>query len=395
MRRMWVVLLVLGGLTVGAARAEASFLVYMCGGNLCRINADGSGATQLTHDGHAGTAHEYAGPSLSRDGSKLSFVDDEQIFVGDAVGAHRIGPFPGSHSAAVTVMRPDGGKLAELEFGVLTNGSELCTYDLSGSGRDCLYDSGAAGWAPDGELLIETPSPHGNQTICQDSPTTPAACTHVVAADSTSDLYDPAVSPDGRTLAVTATGRIGTAVTGHIALYSYPSGRLERALTSGSSDSEPTWSPDSSQIAFTHGSSIEEVALSGGSGPQRLASGTSPTWGGPSTRLSLAVSSHQTPVHSRKIAATVGCASECYSGAYAEVTIGSARPFEVDSQVVHLTRAGRKSVPLSFSRGQLRSLASALRGHKRIVATVYGQLTNARGTADLLETRGQRLTIRS
>jgi hypothetical protein len=41
------------------------------------------------------------------------------------------------------------------------------------------------------------------------------------AADPSNDLYDPAVSPDGTTLAVTLANGIGSSTSGHIALYDH------------------------------------------------------------------------------------------------------------------------------------------------------------------------------
>jgi hypothetical protein len=55
----------------------------------------------------------------------------------------------------------------------------------------------------------------------------------VRADDPANDLFDPAVSPDGSTLAVTVASGIGGPVTGHIALYNYATSQFERNLTSG------------------------------------------------------------------------------------------------------------------------------------------------------------------
>jgi WD40-like Beta Propeller Repeat len=107
----------------------------------------------------------------------------------------------------------------------------------------------------------------------------------VRANDPANDLFDPAVSPDGSTLAVTVAGGIGGAVTGHIALYNYATSQFERNLTSGTNDDHPAWSPDGSQIAFDRGASIYVTNASGapGSEHQLVAQGDSPTWGSAKT----------------------------------------------------------------------------------------------------------------
>jgi hypothetical protein len=397
LRRGCVVLVAAGAMLAGAATANASFLVYLCGPNLCRINPDGTGKKPLTSDGQAGTAHAYGGPSLSRNGSKLSFVYFEQVYVGDANAKHRTGAFPNTHTAVVTAMRPDGGQLLELEDTFSFPAVDVCTYNLDGSGRNCPYGAGAANWAPDGNLLIDTQLNTANEIICKVAVAANQPCTDVIAQDPNSDLYDPAVSPNGSTLAVTVTSGIGTSVTGHIALYNYATGQLERNLTDGTNDDQPMWSPDGSQIAFDRGSSIYVINVNGSPGSEyRLTSGNSPTWGGgANTKLSLRLAAHQSPVKNKKITSTVRCSAACYMGAYAVVKIGSASPFGVVSRVFHLTKAGSKQVPLAFSHKQLGQLHAGLRAHKRIVATIRGVLTNANGKADLMQTSGKRVVIRS
>ena len=65
------VLLAAGSLALFAPRADAT-IVYGCGLNLCTVAPDGTGAKQLTTDGTSGMP--YTWPSLSRDGSRMSFI---------------------------------------------------------------------------------------------------------------------------------------------------------------------------------------------------------------------------------------------------------------------------------------------------------------------------------
>ncbi len=106
----------------------------------------------------------------------------------------------------------------------------------------------------------------------------------------------------------------------------------------------------------------------------------------PVVNVALSLPRGQAPVRSHQIRATVSCTAACVMGAYAEVTIGHKRPFEVDSSLFRLSRSGRKTIALHFGSGQLRSLRAGLRSHTRVSATlhavvidqtVYGVLANA------------------
>jgi hypothetical protein len=267
-----------------SAVASSSVIIYGCAPNLCRVNSDGTGMTQLTSDGQSGTSMAYGAPSLSRDGSKLAFAFNNHIFVSDVNANNRSAPF--ATTGLIALMRPDGGQLAELEQTLSNPPIQLCTYSLDGSGRSCLYSTPSAGWAPDNNLLISTqPGLASNEQICHVSVIANQPCSDVRADDPANDLYDPAVSPDGSTLAVTVADGIGGSVTGHIALYQYATGQFERNLTSGTNDDLAAWSPDGSQIVFDRGSSIYVTNANGapGSEHQLVAQGNSPTWGSATT----------------------------------------------------------------------------------------------------------------
>jgi hypothetical protein len=139
-------------------------------------------------------------------------------------------------TAVVALLRPDGQQVAELETAL--GQVQLCTYNADGSGRDCPYGTGSAGWSADNDhvlISVSSDTPPYATRICY-LPTagnTPCAAASTKAADPTHDPWDPAVSPDGSTLAVTvANGPIGTATTGDVALYNYATGAFIRDLTS-------------------------------------------------------------------------------------------------------------------------------------------------------------------
>jgi hypothetical protein len=275
--------LVVAGVMALSASASASSIVYVCadGANLCRVDPGTGAQTQLTTDGQSGTSNGYGGPSLSRDGTKLAFVFDYHVIVGDGNAGSRGTPF--ATTALVALMRPDGGQVAELEQTFSFPAIQVCTYGLDGSGRNCPYGTPSAGWAPDNDLLISVSAgaPNYNMQICHVSAASNQACSDVRAADSSNDLYDPAVSPDGSTLAVEVANGIGGSTSGHLALYNYATGQFERDLTSGTGDELPSWSPDGTQLAFQRGNGIYVIGVNGPPGSERqLVQGSQPTWGG-------------------------------------------------------------------------------------------------------------------
>jgi hypothetical protein len=182
---------VVAGVTAFPGAASASSIVYVCAdaANLCRVDPSTGAQTQMTTDGQPGTPRVYGGPSLSRDGTRLAFVFNSQVIVGDGNAGARGAPF--ATTALLALMRPDGGQLAELEQTFSLPAIQVCTYGLDGSSRHCPYGTPSAGWAPDNNLLISVNigAPDYNTVICHVSA---AASTgpgsDVRAADSSNDL---------------------------------------------------------------------------------------------------------------------------------------------------------------------------------------------------------------
>lgn len=108
--------------------------------------------------------------------------------------------------------------------------------------------------------------------------------------------------------------------------------------------------------------------------------------------MGLSLPRHQRPAANGGILATVSCSDPCSMGAFAEVAISHGVPFTVHSRMYRLTVAGRKTVPLRFSRAALGRLASALAHHRPILATVFAVSFDAHGYVQD-ETGGTRLAI--
>ena len=66
------------------------------------------------------------------------------------------------------------------------------------------------------------------------------------------------------------------------------------------------------------------------------------------------------------------------------VTIAHKKPFEVESGLFQLGATGARTIPIRFSRKELRRLHAAMAGHHRISATVYGALIAGRRRIEFL-----------
>ncbi len=107
----------------------------------------------------------------------------------------------------------------------------------------------------------------------------------------------------------------------------------------------------------------------------------------------LSVPGRQSPVKRREITVTVSCQAACRLAAAALVTIGRAKPFEVDSTTYRLAAAGSKKVQIHLGGSALRRLRAGLKAHKRVSAQLFGLLLNGSGNV-ISETGGQRMTIK-
>jgi hypothetical protein len=282
-----------------AAPAEASQLVYACGAqyeDLCVAGPDGQNQRRLTRDGRPGTDHVYRAPALSRDGRRLAYVVDSDVF---------IRRFPGGparraiqqNAPLLIRFRGDGARFAVAEISAVLNSTALCSYntDLSGNneGRYCLASGVSSGfdYLPSGRLVMARSggsATNGRTVVSLLRPEDggPTGVERDLLSDPVLNLESPAVSPDGRFAAVV---RTTGGVRGEIALYDLTTGALVRLLTNGPSDAAPSFAPDGSAVAFDRegagGRSIWVVPVSGGRARREIPHGRSVSWGGGGAEL--------------------------------------------------------------------------------------------------------------
>jgi Tol biopolymer transport system component len=295
MRRLCVLVLALG--LAATTPAAADQLAFDCGRafeNLCRARPDGSGLQQLTTDGDATrtTNRVYSAPALTRDGRRLAYVFATDVFIRDlATGAtlHATTQF----SPTLLRFRRDGARFAAAELTASTvPGTQVCTYssDLSGSneGRYCVAGGVSSGmdYLPDGRLVMAASggTATGGRTVIvllRPEDGGPTGSERTLVHDPRFDLESPAVSPDGRLVAVVQAPPNGGTV-GDIAVYDLATGTLVRQLTSGGGAAAPVFSNDGDTVAFDRDGAIWVTPATGVPGRERriVARGRSATWGG-------------------------------------------------------------------------------------------------------------------
>ena len=90
--RSAAVIAVVTALALGAAPARADSILYRCFPNLCRVAPDGSGRTQLTHDG-VEPGPVYGWLSATTDGSRLGVSYGNRAYVLDGRGRRVAEPY--------------------------------------------------------------------------------------------------------------------------------------------------------------------------------------------------------------------------------------------------------------------------------------------------------------
>jgi subtilase family serine protease len=101
----------------------------------------------------------------------------------------------------------------------------------------------------------------------------------------------------------------------------------------------------------------------------------------------------QRPLARRHLLARLSCSRACLVGAYADIAIGTARPFKVRSASYVLRHRGRKRVKLGLSGNDVRRIRAGLRSHTKVYAFVRGVIVDSGGNVEVTSA-AQRLRIR-
>ena len=307
MTRSTTALALAGAIALGAtAPAAADSILFRCGANICRAAPDGSLRRQLTTDGNpAGPAYSWL--SASRTGERMAVAKAGFAYVLDGSGRQLGEALPRGGTALVAEIAPDASLVATLELlgestpppftsppgtpPTLNFVPYMFTTAPDGSGRNAVARSIVdTAWL--GARLVRSDTSDNepfSRGFCLLVSNDDFQCERDVARDLANDLSAPALSPDGRLLAVARSPADQNAGVGPIVIYDVASAGVVRTLTAGAGDAQPSFSPDGRQIAFSRGNDIYVTPADGGPGRERraIAGGQQPEWvsGGDACRL--------------------------------------------------------------------------------------------------------------
>lgn len=188
-------------------------------------------------------------PRVSPDGAHIVFHSDRsgrlQIYRMPAQGGDPVQLTRDSGEAHSPAWSPDGGRIV---FVVPAQaGNAIVVMNADGTGRSVVNVApGNQGpqWTPDGRRIIFAAGRHPNLNIHLIN--TDGSDRRNIAPNPGTD-YDPAVSPDGRTVAFVS--RIGGRGPRLMLMGIDGAGRREASSTDGALE-RPAWSPDGTRIVF-------------------------------------------------------------------------------------------------------------------------------------------------
>jgi Tol biopolymer transport system component len=271
------------------------------------VNGDGTGLAGFRSDLGGSRASD---PAYSADGSLLAYSYARDIWTAPANGSGA--PVQITKNGAndrEPAFSPDGTKLA-FTRGTVGSGDifvvDLRTGTLVNVSNDAVRIDDSAEWSPDGKRIAFAGNP------CADGPGTPQGgpCIFTMNADGSgktnltpeetrsecASTYgvahrsdDPTWSPDGSRIAFAGpldTCRFSSGVGSIWVMNADGSGKADLTGSPDSSETEPSWSPDGTSIAFVGDVDRQSGVFtvpSGGGGLSRLTTGgdTDPNWGVP------------------------------------------------------------------------------------------------------------------
>ncbi len=189
-------------------------------------------------------------PAWSPDGARIAFTSGRdgnwELYIMDSDGAHQRRLTRTPEDEGVPAWSPDGEKIAYVTDPI--NDPQIHLMNADGTGREWLVDGNWPTWSPDGERIAITVYPGGAEQLA------------VIDADGTDEHRltggllatrpnsEAAWAPDGKRIAFVSSTKDED-------IYVMNSDGSERTrLTDevpGNDHWPPTWSPDSTRIAFT------------------------------------------------------------------------------------------------------------------------------------------------
>jgi hypothetical protein len=310
---------------VFVAPAQASSIFFLRSDNIWVANPDGSDAQQVTSDGSAADPYNFISSAKEGSAPLLAFhrgtegasngeygtinpngtgetanpynkemVDDEQFFTRIDNAGNRV--------TWAAKQNTDAQSFFASSVGV-EGGSPQGLYNLGGmdardvtfgepSGASLLFTDTGGNYYFNGNveedpcedsdiylpiLVRQTPGPSGSNT---------GASEPVLYCDTSTQFYDPALSPNGQLIAAQAesnqvgsSGQVVTIPIGGNVSTPHMVSPMTQITPANSGDSLPDFSPDSSQIVYQGpGETIYTVPAAGGTPTQILTSASVPAW---------------------------------------------------------------------------------------------------------------------
>ncbi|MGH2346050.1 MAG: TolB family protein, partial [Chloroflexota bacterium] len=273
-------------------------IYFQRGAYIYGAKADGSGVFQVSHTGT--TTHPDHGPSISPDGKIVTYAWSGKYIYMVAASGGQSRLLAQQLDVNDPVWSRDGSKIAfSYEDFVYfpSNGlneaiSGLWEADATTGKVINHYDSTVEQrfqpqWSPDGTALIAA-ADLGNAPERYSAPdhygiVSVSLTTHHstnLSNDLDHDYFDPAISPDGQSIASVRYPHAKDHKVGGVLWVMNADGSSGRQVTGSVDMGHLAWSPDGNAIAFDRDGSIYETPVSGGAAVEVLPNAQDPSWAG-------------------------------------------------------------------------------------------------------------------